>query len=60
MEKIILILWTLSPTGQLDRLIVEGFFDMGACKAAAVSLTESSPEDGWAPVHVARCVEVPK
>ena len=60
MTKIVLILWTLSPTGEIDRLEFENFFDMGACNAALVSLTEPSPRDGWSPVQVGRCVEVPK
>jgi len=60
MEKIILILWTLSPSGHLDRLEIGGFFDMDACEAAAVVLTAPSPLDGWSPATVTRCLEVPK
>lgn len=55
---ILLILWVLGPGGEFERGEVGGFADMGACKAAAVSLTEPSPVDGWSPVLVARCEEV--
>lgn len=60
MTKIILILWTLSPEGHIDRLDLGGFFDLGACNAALVSLTEPNPLDGWSPRQVGRCLEVPK
>jgi hypothetical protein len=60
MTKILLILWTLGPTGEIDRLEIDGWFNLERCNAAAVSLTESNPADGWAPKHVARCVEVPR
>ena len=60
MTKIILILWTVSPSGDIDRLDLGGFFDLGDCKAALVSLTEPNPADGWSPEQVGRCLEVPK
>ncbi len=60
MTKIILILWTVSPSGDIDRLELDGWFDVGDCKAALVSLTEPNPADGWSPETVGRCVEVPK
>ena len=60
MTEIILILWTLSPTGQIDRLVISDWYTMERCRAAAEVLTEPNPEDGWAPKQVARCVEVPK
>ena len=59
MTKIVLLLWTLSPTGEILETKFEGFRDIGACKAAGVSLTEPHPDDGWSPVQVVRCVEVP-
>lgn len=60
MTKIVLFFWILSPQGAIDRVEIEGWFDMGACKAAAVSLTEPNPADGWSPLTIARCVEVPR
>jgi hypothetical protein len=60
MEKIILVLWTLSPTGQLDRLEIEGFRTLETCRSAAVSLTEPAVADGWSPATVVRCLAVPK
>ena len=60
MTKIILIFWTLSPTGQIDRLELDGWFSIEACNAAVVSLTAPNPADGWSALTVARCVEVPK
>lgn len=60
MTKIILILWTISPGGDIDRLDLGGWFDLESCNAALVSLTEPNPADGWSPKTVGRCVEVPK
>lgn len=60
MTKIILILWTLSPTGQIDRLIFEGWNNFGDCHNAAEMLTAPHPDDGWSPGTVVRCIAVPK
>lgn len=60
MVKIILILWTLGPEGHIDRLILDGFRDIGHCRDVAVSLTAPNPLDGWSPRQVARCQVVPK
>jgi hypothetical protein len=60
MTKIVLFFWILGPQGGIDRLEIENFYDMGACRAAAVSLTEPNPADGWSPLTIARCVEIPK
>lgn len=60
MLKIILILWTLSPEGHIDRLVIDGFYDIERCEAAGLVLIEPSPLDGWQIAQVFRCVEVPK
>lgn len=60
MTEIIMILWTLSPEGHLDRLVIPGWYTMERCNAAIVSLLEPNPADQWSPQFAARCVVVPK
>lgn len=60
MVKVVLLYWVLGPGGSIVAGEVGGFWDMGACKAAAVSLTEPNPVDGWSPRIAVRCVEVPR
>ena len=60
MSKIILIIWTISPTGHIDRLGMDGFMDMKHCWGVADSLTAPNPKDGWSPLQAARCATVPK
>ena len=60
MLKIILVLWTLVPSGDIDRLVIEGFFDMERCEAAGLVFITPSPHDEFQLAQVFRCVEVPK
>lgn len=60
MLKIILVLWTLSPTGHIDRLVVDGWYTMEACEVAIDSFIAANPADQWQMQMAARCVEVPK
>lgn len=60
MVRIVLLYWVLGPDGAIVSGEIGGWFDMGACNAAAVSLTEPNPADGWSPRFATRCVEVPR
>ena len=60
MLKIILVLWTLAPSGEIDRLYIDGFFDMEQCEAAGIAFITPNPHDEFQIAQMFRCVEVPK
>lgn len=60
MTKIIMLFWVLSPKGDIVAHEIGDWYTMERCNAAAVSLTEPNPADGWSPLIAVRCMEVPK
>lgn len=58
MLKVVLLLWALSPTGEVAGPVeFGGWRSMAECEAAAEAFT-AGPDGGL--VQVARCIEVPK
>lgn len=60
MLEVIMIIWTISPTGAIDRLVIPGWYEMERCEAAIEVLVAENPHDQWSPQIAARCMEVPK
>ena len=62
MMKIVLLLWVMSPTGEIaGPTEFPGWRSIAECEAAAEAFTAGNPADNnKILVPVARCIEVPK
>jgi hypothetical protein len=50
----------MSSSGEIDRMVVDGWYSMEACQIAGITLIEPSPHDKFQIAQVFRCVAVPK